>query len=599
MQKPNAVLKVYSDRGKEGKPLNRLYRQLFNPEMYWGAYNNIYANQGATTKGTSEDTLDGMSKKRIDNIIEKVRRETYRWKPVRRTYIPKSNGKQRPLGIPSGDDKLLQATIKTLLEAYYEPTFSERSHGFRPGRGCHSALIQIGQRHSDVNWFIEGDIKGCFDNIDHEILLRILAEKIEDGRMLRLISNLLKAGYMEEWVYNDTPSGTPQGGIISPLLTNIYMDVLDKWVERELLPRYNRSRRSQGNGKVGGRRLNPEYVRLTTLITKAQKNGDKVNAKLLRKERGKLPSGDPTDEGFRKLEYIRYADDFLLSFAGPKSEAREIKEEISSFLKDNLKLELSNEKTLITHARTQKARFLGYDLKIMHSDEKRTINGNMWYGIPPEVIRKNMRKYMVKGKPKGRSTLEENSDYTIITTFQVEYVGLVQYYIMAHNLHKLAKVNWAVRTALLKTLASKHKSSVRRMTRAYSATKKKNGRVYKVLETTVERKGKKPLIAQYGATPLTRNPLPAEIKDTTPAVYTGRTDLIDRIKSDVCEMCGTSGQTEVHHVRKLKDLTKAGRKTKPAWVKRMAALRRKTLITCLKCHKAIHRGEHRSEWNAY
>lgn len=598
MQNSEAVLRVYSERGKEGKPLNRLYRQLFNPELYWEAYNSIYANLGARTNGASEDTLDGMSKKRIDNIIEKIKRETYRWNPVRRTYTPRTDGRRRPLGVPSGDDKLLQATMKMLLEAYYEPTFSDRSHGFRPKRGCHTALVQISKMHTGVNWFIEGDIKGCFDNIDHESLLGILGNRIEDGRMLRLISNLLNAGYLEDWAYNETPSGTPQGGIISPLLTNIYMDVLDKWVENELLPRYNRSRKSRGNGKLCGRRLNPEYTKLTRQITVSEKNGDIISAKSLRKMRNEIPSGDPTDDGYRKLEYIRYADDFLLSFAGPKSEAREIREEIRKFLQDRLKLELSEEKTLITHAKTQSARFLGYDLRVMHSSQIRTINGKMWLGIPPEVIRKNMRKYMVDGKPGTRTYLEENSDYAIITTYQVEYVGLVQYYIMAHNLRKLTRVNWAVRTSLLKTLASKHKSSVTKMAQKYAATLKKNGRNYKVLEVTVERTGKKPLIARYGATPLTRNPNPAEIKDTTPTVYGRRTDLIDRIKSDVCEMCGENGQTEVHHVRKLKDLTRPGRKPKPAWVKRMAALRRKTLVTCKTCHRAIHNGEHRPEWDA-
>ena len=198
-QRTETVLEVIQKRGKAGKPLERLYRQLFNAEMYKKAYSEIYANKGAITPGSSKETLEGMSEGRIANIVQRIRTETYRWQPVRRTYIPKGNGASRPLGISSGDDKLLQATMKNLLEAYYEPTFSTRSHRFRPERGCHTALQQIGQTHRDVSWFIEGDIMGCFDNIDHDILLEIMGEKIKDQRFLRLVKHLAKAGYVEEW----------------------------------------------------------------------------------------------------------------------------------------------------------------------------------------------------------------------------------------------------------------------------------------------------------------------------------------------------------------------------------------------------------------
>ena len=347
--------------------------------MYETAYADIYANLGATTRGTGEDTLDAMSRKRIDNIIQNVKSETYRWNPVRRTYIPKADGRKRPLGIPSGDDKLLQAAIKKLLETYYEPTFSDRSHGFRPGRGCHTALIQLKQKHKSKSWFIEGDIKGCFDNIDHDKLIEILAEKIKDGRLTRLIGNLLKAGYEEDGQTHRPNSGTPQGGIISPLLTNIYMDTFDKWVEAKLLPRFNRSRlTSTTDGrKYLARSRNPEHARLVKAARREYRKGNKSEATKLRKEAKRIPSIDIHDEDYRRLEYIRYADDFLLSFAGPESEAEEIKEEIRQFLKDELKLELSEKKTLITHARTEKAGFLGYNLRIMESRERRSSNGEV------------------------------------------------------------------------------------------------------------------------------------------------------------------------------------------------------------------------------
>jgi len=599
MQKPKTVLEVIQKRGEEGKPLERVYRQLFNYEMYELAYSKIYANSGATTKGTGKETLDGMSKDRIEGIIQKIKTETYRWRPVRRVYIPKENGKERPLGIPSGDDKLLQAVMKSLLEAYYEPKFSVRSHGFRPGRGCHTALIQIAQKHKNTSWFIEGDIKGCFDNINQEKLVKIVEEHIKDKRFTRLLTNLMKAGYTEDWKVHETRSGTPQGGIISPLLANIYLDKLDKWVEKSLLPEYNRSsEKAEGNG----RRRNPEYLKLHMQQSYRKRKGEPETARKLRQEMRKLPSIMTKDEEHRKLEYIRYADDFLLSFNGPKKEAEEIKEKIREFLAEELKLELSKEKTLITHARTQKARFLGYDLKVMQSKHRRTVNGHIYMGIPREVVRKAMRKDSKNGKPIQRAGLVMNSDYDIIHTLQAEYRGIVQYYIMAHNLGNLRRVRHKMITTLLKTLANKHKISVNKVVKKYKGTKIVDGKSYKVMQVTVKRKGKKDMSAHFGAIPLIRNPMPSKITDKTLTLKSNTSEKIDRASKDECDMCGAKGRIhkiERHHVRKLKDLKRPGRKEKPVWVWRMAAINRKVLFTCKSCHVAIHAGKHKVEWNKW
>ena len=592
MQNIETVLNVIQSRGKQGKTLERLYRQLFNEELYEQAYAEIYANEGAITPGSSDDTLDGMSQKRIAKIIQKVKTATYRWNPVRRTYIPKGDGRKRPLGIPSGDDKLLQAAMKILLEAYYEQQFSERSHGFRPGRGCHTALKQIRESHRDTSWFIEGDIKGCFDNIDQETLLGIMGEKVKDQRLLNLVKYLMKAGYMEDWKWYGTYSGTPQGGIISPLLANIYLDALDRWVEEELLPHYN-----HGSQKEKGRKRNPEYRSYEHKRYSAKKKGD-VEAY---KRYGKLMKTVPSvidDDSYRKLEYVRYADDFLLSFAGPKKEAEEIRDRISEFLEGELNLELSIEKTLITHARDGKARFLGYDLCVMQRDERRSANGTIWLGVPREVRQKAKRKYTRNGKAVHRPELLLNSDYDIVARFQAEYRGLVQYYQMAHNVHRLQDVEWVTVTSLLKTLAGKHKTTVNKIVKKHKSTRTVNGKTYRVFEATAERKGKEPLITYYGAVPLVRKP-DANITDKIVTLGKSRVELLQRLQNDECEMCGNMGNVEVHHVRKLKDVNKPGRKTKPAWVHRMAALRRKTLITCVPCHEAIHAGKHRSEWDSW
>ena len=243
MATAETVLTVYSDRGRRGLPLEGVYRQLFRRDFYLRAYGRIYRNAGAMTPGVTGETVDAMSLVKIDRIIDALRREAYRWSPAKRVYIPKKTGKRRPLGLPTWSDKLLQEVLRLLLEAYYEPRFSNLSHGFRPGRGCHTALQEITQRWRGVKWFIEGDIKGCYDNIDHQVLLSILAEDIHDNRFLRLVSNMLKAGYLEDWRYNATMSGTPQGGIASPILANIYLDRLDRFIEPTLLPTFNRGDR--------------------------------------------------------------------------------------------------------------------------------------------------------------------------------------------------------------------------------------------------------------------------------------------------------------------------------------------------------------------
>ena len=240
MRDAATVLEIIRERGRKGLPLERVYRCLFNPDLFLLAYGKLYRNAGAMTPGTTRETVDGMSLDKIETIITVLRQERYRWTPVRRTYIDKKGTrKKRPLGLPTWSDKLVQEVIRLVLEAYYEPQFSDRSHGFRPGRGCHTALREIYHQWHGTVWFIEGDISDCFGSLDHSIMVSILAEKIHDGRFLRLIGGLLRAGYLEDWRYHRTLSGAPQGGVVSPVLSNIYLDRLDTYIEQTLLPAYN------------------------------------------------------------------------------------------------------------------------------------------------------------------------------------------------------------------------------------------------------------------------------------------------------------------------------------------------------------------------
>jgi group II intron reverse transcriptase/maturase len=349
MQSAETVLGVLRERGRRGLPCDELYRQMSNPQLYLLAYGRIYANHGVMTPGVTKETVDGMSQRKIGRIIGAMRYERYRFRPVRRVNIPKKNGATRPLGLPTWSDKLVGEVVRLLLEAYYEPTFSNHSHGFRPGKGCHSALREVAHTWTGTSWFVEGDIADCFGSLDHEVLLSILDEKIHDNRFLRLVRNMLTAGYVEDWRWGATFSGAPQGGVASPVLSNIYLHKLDEFVEQVLIPEYTRGER---------RARNLEYLAVANVLARARRRGDRAEARRLRQQMHSLPSSDPDDPEFRRLRYVRYADDHLLGFTGPKAEAEEIKQRLAEFLRDELKLELSQGKTLITHARTQAARFL-------------------------------------------------------------------------------------------------------------------------------------------------------------------------------------------------------------------------------------------------
>jgi group II intron reverse transcriptase/maturase len=266
MQSAETVLGVLRERGRRSLPCNELYRQLFNPQLFLLAYGRIYANKGAMTPGVTEETVDGMSMAKIARIIDAMRSECYRFTPVRRTWIPKKNGTRRPLGLPTWSDKLVGEVVRLLSEAHYEPTFPDRSHGFRPGRGCHTALREVAETWTGTTWFIEGDISDCFGSLDHQVLLPILAEKIHDNRFLQLISRMLKAGYMDDWVFGATLSGAPQGGVVSPILSNIYLDRLDKFAETVLIPKHTSGRR---------RADNPAYRKPANQISAARRRGDR------------------------------------------------------------------------------------------------------------------------------------------------------------------------------------------------------------------------------------------------------------------------------------------------------------------------------------
>ena len=586
MQNADTVLGVLRERGRRGLPLNELYRQLFNPQLYLLAYGRIYANTGSMTPGADQETVDGMSLAKIGRIIDALRHERYRFKPVRRIHIPKKNGKTRPLGLPSWSDKLVGEVMRLLLEAYYEPQFSDRSHGFRRGRGCHTARNEINNTWSGTNWFIEGDIADCFGSLDHSVMLGIIGEKIDDGRFLGLLRNMLQAGYLEDWVWNATLSGAPQGGVVSPILSNIYLHRLDDFVEKVLVPEYTRG---------VSRAANPDYREVKNAIRRAHRRGDREQVRRLGKQLHGLPSTDPRDPRYRRLKYARYADDTLLGFAGPRAEAEQIKARLTTFLRDDLKLEMSPDKTLITHGRTEAARFLGYEITVQHNDRKaargrRSVNSKVALRVPRDVIKAKSAPYLKRGEPADRSWLVNEDDYTIVATYGAEHRGIVQYYLLAGDVWRLTRLQWVMETSMLKTLAGKHGSTVSKMARRYAATTETPSGPRKCFQAEIGRGRRKPLVARFGGIPLKRRKA-AVLIDRQPDPFPRRPkELITRLLTGICEICGQAEDIDVHHLRRLADLGKAGT-PQPAWAQLMARRRRKTLVVCQACHADIHAGQ--------
>ena len=590
MQKAGVVLEVLRERGRKGLPCDEIYRQLYNRDLYVMAYGNIYSNKGAMTPGADGETADGTSMALIDRIIGEMRAERYRFHPARRVYIPKKNGRLRPLGLPTWADKLVGEVVRLLLEAYYEPQFSRNSHAYRPGKGCHTALKSVQHYWTGTAWFVEGDISGCFDNIDHENLLKIMSEKITDQRFLRLIGNMLKAGYLEDWTFHETLSGTPQGGVVSPILCNIYLHELDNYIERVIIPRHTRGER---------RKPNPAWSALSGQRRKSRRHGERQEAREILRQMRKIPSVDPVDPGYRRLRYCRYADDILLGFIGSKAEAERIKAEIGQFLRETLALELNPAKTLITHASSQCARFLGYEVTVQHENTKifrsrkypnghRTANGKVALRVPKDVIKAKCASYRKHGKPWPRTRLQNLDDYDIIGIYGAEFRGIVNYYLLAQNVSDLGALQWTAQTSMLRTLAAKHKASVVKMTAKHRAKVDTSHGTLTCYEAKKTREGKPDLVSRFGGIPL-KHDRKARISDpqSKPAIPAPK-EIAHRIRKRWCELCEQAATVEVHQVARLAELGKQGT-GQPAWAALMIKKRRKTLIVCAACHEHIHR----------
>lgn len=593
MQKPTAEILERMEKNSKEHPdgvHTRLYRYLLREDAYYSAYQKLYANKGAATKGTDDDTADGFGKKYIDALIKELSNGTYQPKPVRREYIQKSNGKMRPLGIPSFRDKLLQEVIRRFLEAIYEPQFSDFSHGFRPSRSCHTALKQARCYFVGSKWFIEGDIKGCFDNIDHNVLIGILERKIKDSRFINIIRSFLKAGYIEDWRYNQTYSGTPQGGILSPILANIYLNELDNKV-MEIKQSFEKPREKAHPTEY--RRLKSRIDRLEIKAKTATGDDKKAIVKEInefKKQRLRIPSTHDSD---KNIAYIRYADDFLIAVKGSRDDCTEIKEKLALYLGSELKLTLSKEKTLITHS-SEKVRFLGYDISVRRSQEVRTDargyktrskNGTVELAVPIEKIERFMfNKGIIvqtaskKFHPVHRGGWLFLPDFEIVERYNSEIRGILNYYQLASNYNKLNYFCYLMEYSCLATLAGKYSSTTSKVRDKYA-----QGKEWVVKYKTSKGLSREKRIVKLADCRDSRGCNDLIIRHISPRRF--KNSIRERLLAGKCELCNrNSGELlEVHHIASLKSL--AGTKV---WEEVMRKMRRKTLIVCEDCHAAIH-----------
>ena len=595
----NRRLEGISNASLKGYPIRNLYRFMYMPEIWYEAYANIYSNEGAITKGVNENTLDGFSRERIDRIIKALQEGTYRFTPVRRVYIPKRVGnKKRPLGIPTGDDKLVQEVARIILERIYEPIFSGNSYGFRPARSCHTALEQIRQHWTSIKWFIEFDISGFFNNMDHGIMLKLLEKRIDDRRFIKLIEGMLKAGYLEDWIYHLTYSGTPQGGIVSPILSNIYLHELDVFM-KQLENEFAKGKRRKENPEYTYLARQKRYIRRE--IDQTGKRPELIETlKELDRESKKLQPNDFHDESYRRLRYCRYADDFILGVIGTKDEAIEIMEKVKNFLTSELNLQTASDKTGIKSGR-EGIQFLSYNISMYSTDKllrvkvkgrytkRRTVSNRVALRVPEGKAQYFCQRYgygnWQTNEPSHRPTLNQSSDLEIISTYNAELRGLANYYCLANDVKmKLGKLEYLCNYSLFHTLAARHNT---KKSKILSKLKRGNEYVHRYSVRGEQREIKVFKLKHIDRKPIIWN---VDEEPNTLCLTSPRSELVKRLNYEKCEYCGRNDlPLESHHVRKVRNLR--DRPNLKLWEEVMIARNRKTLVICSECHNLLHAGK--------
>ncbi len=604
---PATVIKRLAALGEisqKGKRLNGLFRLMENPILWYEAYANIYSNDGATTKGVDGSTLDGFSESRVASIIARLKDGSYRFQPVRRVYVPKKNGKKRPPGISSGDDKLVQEVVRIILERIYEPVFDNSSHGFRPGRSPHTALEHIEHEWTAVKWIIDMDIQSYFDSINHDLLIRLLEKKFEDKRFIRLIKAMLDAGYLEDWTYHATYSGAPQGSICAPILANVYLHELDLFM-KGMKDRFTKGKTRKVNGAYtrGSREIRRLRQQWDTLkregAEQAKLQEVQRQIKHIQRLRRQIPSGDPFDGGYKRLYFCRYADDYVIGIIGSHADAEAVRQEVRYFIEETLKLTIAEEKSHIRHAK-EGVIFVGYWVKTYSGNRTvkvkrgpryttfKSVSERIQFHIPPGKLQqfcttKRYGNYETL-KALHKANLIVLDDAEIILAYNGELRGLANYYSRAYSVKgKMNKLEYIWHMSLFKTLAAKHQTSTRKIARRL---KRDDGYALIIKGTEKTR-----VIRIFRLKGL-KQPHPADttidIPPATLSLTLSRSELIRRLNKQQCEYCGTQeGLFEVHHIRRMKDVVRG----KEKWQQIMTARNRKTLVLCRQCHDLLHAGK--------
>ena len=571
-----------------------LYRILCRTDFLSACYQSIKSKAGNMTPGTDGETLDGYSEVVVDQVIAALKDQSWQFKPVRRKYIPKANGKLRPLGVPSPRDKIIHKGMEIILSAIYEPVFSDASHGFRTGRSCHSALRSVRSTWSGIKWVVEGDIDGCYDNVDHSKLMEILRRKIQDERFLNLIWKLLRAGYEEEGVLKPSKKGCPQGGVVSPVLANIYLHDLDVFIQT-LAKQHNVGKRRDNKAyqRLRGKRDRLRYSRGTDGKTRPRPKSEIPlhEVRRLSKEMKKLPSKEPMDQNYRRLVYVRYADDWIVGITGPKHLAEDIRDQIKSFHQEHLRLTLSSEKTHISHFGKEGANFLGYILKSgeagtysgqrttkdLFGGTKRTVGWQPRLFVPMDRIVKRLSDKNFcsrKGFPTKKKGWIVYEDDVIIARYNSVLRGLRNYYAPADNLGtSMNRINYILKYSCAHTLAAKHRTRISKQLR-----RKDSNSIQKLLDVVP---GK---VNPWDFRGRKVNEISLEQSFTS---FAARTRVLS---SDKCSACGCQQDLEMHHVRALR---KGGVNLKDNYMlAMMQRLNRKQICVCRDCHTKIHTGKY-------
>jgi group II intron reverse transcriptase/maturase len=555
------------------------------------AYERLKSKPGNMTPGTDGKTLDGYSVEDIQKLVDLLRSEQYWPTPVRRVYIPKkAKGKHRPLGVPSPRDKLVQECVRLILEAIYEPNFHDNSHGFRPGRSCHTALESLRRNWVGTKWAIEADLTACFEKIDHKRLLDILREKIQDDRFINLIRKFLNAGYLEDWKYHRTYSGTPQGSVVSPILTNIYLDKLDQKLDA-ICKQYSTGERRKPNTAYNALQRRRKQLLELGETEPALRESLKDEIRDINRRILQTPAYDYNDSSYIRVKFLRYADDTIVGIIGPKSLAERIRDEMAVFVDEDLKLELNTDKTRLTHLATEQAHFLGYVFRTASPRWRRrnlqrkrsphnvaqtvkTTSGNIKLLVPLRKLSEKLDKYMANGQPASMCAFINQPVDHIIQHYNGVIRGWYNYYQLAENVSSLNYARYVLQYSLAKTLAHKERSSVSKVFRKYGKNitfVKPNGRKVSFFNQPLKQ------VKKAKGSAATLDMLPTWGPRRT------RTRLLDD-----CAICGSQEQVEMHHVRHIR---KRGEKVR-GFTLYMAAINRKQVPVCRKCHREIHNGKY-------